>query len=42
VAREENDPDPVPTNKKSPQKTVSVFSHQWWIGNYEVGCGKNK
>jgi len=28
VAREENDPDPVPTNKKSPQKTVSVFSHQ--------------
>lgn len=25
VAREENDPDPVPTNKKSPQKTVSVF-----------------
>jgi cell division protein FtsW len=28
VAREENDPDPVPTSKKSPQKTVSVFSHQ--------------
>ena len=28
VAREENDPDPVPTNKKSPPKTVSVFSHQ--------------
>ncbi|WP_430014692.1 FtsW/RodA/SpoVE family cell cycle protein [Microcystis ichthyoblabe FBCC-A1114] len=28
VAREENDPDPVPTNQKSPQKTVSVFSHQ--------------
>ena len=28
VAREENDPDPVPTNNKSPQKTVSVFSHQ--------------
>ena len=26
VAREENDPDPVPTSKKSPQKTVSVFS----------------
>ncbi|MCA2711439.1 MAG: FtsW/RodA/SpoVE family cell cycle protein [Microcystis sp. M015S2] len=25
VAREENDPDPVPTSKKSPQKTVSVF-----------------
>jgi cell division protein FtsW len=23
-----DDPDPVPTNKKSPQKTVSVFSHQ--------------
>ncbi|MFM8300591.1 MAG: FtsW/RodA/SpoVE family cell cycle protein [Microcystis aeruginosa] len=28
VAREENDPDRVPTSKKSPQKTVSVFSHQ--------------
>lgn len=28
VAREENDPDPVPTSKKSPQKIVSVFSHQ--------------
>ena len=28
VAREENDPDPVPTSKKSPQKAVSVFSHQ--------------
>ena len=28
VAREENDPDPVSTIKKSPQKTVSVFSHQ--------------
>lgn len=28
VAREENDPDPVPTSKKSSQKTVSVFSHQ--------------
>ena len=28
VAREEIDPDPVPTSKKSPQKTVSVFSHQ--------------
>ncbi len=26
VAREENDPDPVPTSKKSPQKTVSVFN----------------
>ncbi|MFM7353526.1 MAG: FtsW/RodA/SpoVE family cell cycle protein, partial [Microcystis aeruginosa] len=25
VAREENDPDPVSTSKKSPQKTVSVF-----------------
>jgi len=25
VAREENDPDPVPTSKKSPQKIVSVF-----------------
>ena len=25
VAREENDPDPLPTSKKSPQKTVSVF-----------------
>jgi cell division protein FtsW len=28
VAREENDPDPVSTIKKSPQKIVSVFSHQ--------------
>jgi len=28
VAREENDPDLVSTSKKSPQKTVSVFSHQ--------------
>lgn len=28
VAREENDPDPVSTSKKSPQKIVSVFSHQ--------------
>jgi cell division protein FtsW len=28
VAREEIDPDPVPTSKKSPQKIVSVFSHQ--------------
>lgn len=26
VAREENDPDPVPTSKKSPQKIVSVFT----------------
>jgi cell division protein FtsW len=26
VAREENDPDPVSTSKKSPQKIVSVFS----------------
>jgi cell division protein FtsW len=26
VAREENDPDPVPTSKKSPQKMVSVFT----------------
>lgn len=28
VAREENDPDLVSTSKKSPQKIVSVFSHQ--------------
>ncbi|MFM6628952.1 MAG: FtsW/RodA/SpoVE family cell cycle protein, partial [Microcystis panniformis] len=28
VAREENDTDTVPTSKKCPQKTVSVFSHQ--------------
>lgn len=28
VDREENDPDLVSTSKKSPQKTVSVFSHQ--------------
>ena len=27
VAREENDPDPVPTSKKSPQKIVSVFTY---------------
>jgi len=33
VAREENDPDPVPTSKKSPQKIVSVFTQ--YLGSAE-------